>query len=269
MKKNIFLLISCFFALASCKKSGDGLSNTLMIGEVYRNGHLDAELIYAADKRLIRYNEYSVHDNQSVMGLYSLYEYGPGGQVAKRKVLTSGDTLNNYYLLTYDNSDQLSRFDWYIFGSELAEYRLFEYDQQGRISKYTTKSGKYHTDKNYSEFTYDEQGRLTNQKHYTWNTDKFYLSSNVDFTPAGKNVYVHWKKFKMNPSDFWIGELNAESRHTVNFKSDGEVLADVLETGTNRQYNGAGYLIKQTVTKTYNKPAFETEVRSMEYVYVQ
>lgn len=266
MKKNILILASCIVVLASCKKGGDGLSNTLMLGEVYRNGHLDAEYIYTTDKDLVRHNEYNAAGNQSVLYLYVLYEY-TGGLISKRKTFAS-DTLNNFHTLTYDNANRLSRMDWHVFGPGSQEYRLYEYNAEGLVSKYTIKSTSSNKTKSYVEFTYDNEGRLTNQKNYSWQTDHFFLFSNVDFTPAGKNVYKHWQKFKTYPSDLWIAELSAEVRHVTNYNDAGTATSDWTETSTNRQYNSAGYLVKQTVTKTYVKPANPSEVRQMEYNYV-
>ena len=195
MKKYFFLPVVALLFLFSCKKSGDGASNTFMIGEVLTNGYLESEYQYALDKKLVRYNQYNVVASQAKLGLYVLYEYGPDDQISKRKIFTSNDTLNNWYVLSHDNAGRLTRMDWYAFGATVTEYRIYEYDQQNRMSKYTVKNGANNATKGYVEYTYDDQGRLDLQKHYSWDTDKFKLTQEVDYVPAGKNVYNHWQKF--------------------------------------------------------------------------
>src|SRR5688572_17525356 len=111
MKKYFFLSTVAILFLFSCKKSGDGASNTLMIGEVISNGYLENEYQYSLDKKLIRINQYSVVASQAKLGLYMLYEYGPDNQISKRKIFTANDTLNNWYVLSHDNAGRLTRMD--------------------------------------------------------------------------------------------------------------------------------------------------------------
>lgn len=266
MKKYILFLIAAIAALSSCKKSGDGTSNTLLLSEVYYNGFLDNEYIYAADGRMLRFNQYSVVGNQSKLGLYVLNEHDADGLVIKRKIFAS-DTLNNYYVLSYDNAKRLARMDWYLTANSLLEYRLYEYDQKDRIAKYTIKNGASNANKSYVEFIYDDQSRLDKQTHYTWKTNKWVKSIETDYTSTGKNPYGHWQKYMTYPSDMLVGELQADSRHTQNFDDDGNVTSDYTETATNKKYNGGGYVTSQTLTKTYVKPVSPNVVRNMEYFY--
>ena len=269
MKKYFFLPVVAILFFFSCKKSGDGASNTFMIGEVLTNGYLESEYQYALDKKLVRYNQYNVVASQAKLGLYVLYEYGPDDQISKRKIFSSNDTLNNWYVLSHDNAGRLTRMDWYAFGATVTEYRIYEYDQQNRMSKYTVKNGANNATKGYVEYTYDDQGRLDLQKHYSWDTDKFKLTQEVDYVPAGKNVYNHWQKFMTYAGDLQVAQLTSESTHVLYYDDNGKVTTDYTTTATGRQYNGAGYLVRQTLTRVYIKPANPGNVANMEYTYVQ
>jgi hypothetical protein len=207
--------------------------------------------------------------SQPKLSLYVLYEYGPDDQISKRKIFTPNDTLNNWFVLSHDNAGRLTRMDWYLFSNTPYEYRIYEYDQQNRMSKYTVKNGANNATKTYVEYTYDDQGRLDFQKHSAWDTDKFKLTQEVDYVPAGKNVYKHWQKFMTYAGDLQVTELTSESVHTLLYDDNGKVTTDWTETATGRQYNGAGYLVKQTLTKVYTKPANPGGVRNLEYSYVQ
>lgn len=268
MKKYFFHLIIACIAFSSCKKGGDDTSNTLLLAEVYTNGLLDNQYLYSSDKLLLRFNQFSVSGNQSILGLYVLYEYDQDGLIEKRKVFSS-DTLNNYYIHSYDNGKRLTRMDWLVSGNALYEYRLYEYDQQNRMIKYSIRNGGTDATKNYTEFVYDAQGLLDVQRSYVWKSNNFLLSQEVDYVPAGKNVYAHWQKFMTFAGDLLVSELTAESRHVRTFNDDGTVVSDYTETGTNRKYNGSGYLVSQTIKKIYVKPALAETVRNMEYTYIQ
>lgn len=268
MKKYLLLSTVAILFLFSCKKSGDGASNTLMIAEVISNGYLETEYQYSLDKNLVRYNQYGVVASQPKLSLYAVYEYGPDDQISKRKIFTANDTLNNWYVLSHDNAGRLTRMDWYWLGT-LHEYRIYEYDQQNRMIKYTVKNGANNATKSYIEYTYDDQGRLDLQKLYAWDTDKFRMTQEIDYVPAGKNVYKHWQKFMTYPGDLQVAELTSESMHVLNYDENGKVTTDYTETGTDRQYNGAGYLVKQTVNRVYVKPANPGTVKNLEYTYVQ
>jgi hypothetical protein len=269
MKKYLFLSTVIILFLFSCKKSGDGTSNTLMIGEVISNGYLETEYQYSLDKKLIRNNQYGVVASQPKLSLYVLYEYGPDDQISKRKIFSSNDTLNNWYVLSHDNAGRLTRMDWYLLGATVYEYRIYEYDQQNRMIKYTVKNGANNATKSYMEYTYDDQGRLDLQKNYTWYTDRFKLTQEIDYVPAGKNVYKHWQQFMTYAGDLQVTELTSESVHTLSYDEDGKVTADFTETATGRQYNNDGYLVKQTLTRVYVKPANPGNVKNLEYTYVQ
>lgn len=268
MKKYLFIPTVAILFFISCKKGSDGTSNTLMIGEVHSNGYLETEYLYSTDKLLMRYNQYSVVASQPKLTLYVLYEYGPDDQISKRKIFAN-DTLNNHYVLSHDNAGLLTRMDWYFPGTTLFEYRVYEYDQQGRMVKYTLKNGANNATKSYVEYTYDNEGRLDSQKHYVWDTNKFRLTHELDYVPAGKNVYKHWQKFMTYPGDLQVSELTSESVHGLYYDDNGKVTTDFTETATGRQYNSAGYLMKQTLTRTYVKPANPGNVRNLEYTYVQ
>jgi hypothetical protein len=269
MKKYLFLPTIAILFLISCKKGGDGSSNTLMLAEVYSNGYLENEYQFSLDKLLIRHNQYTVVASQPKLVSYVLFEYGPDDQISKRKIFTANDTLNNWHVLSHDNAGLLTRMDWYLVAGTVTEYRIFEYDQQNRMTKYTIKNGGTNATKSYVEYTYDDQGRLDYQKHYSWDTDKFKLTQEFDYVPAGKNVYKHWQKFMTYPGDLQVSALTSESVHAISYDDNGKVTADWTETATGRQYNEAGYLVKQTLNKVYVKPANPGNVRNLEYNYVQ
>lgn len=269
MKKYSFLLMAIVFVFSSCKKSGDGASNTLLLSEVYRNAHLDLQITYSTEKWPLRYDEYGVVGNQSQLSLYILYEYGPNDLISKRKIFTPNDTLNNSYSLSYDNNNRLTRMDWLFPGNTLYNYRLYEYDQQNHVSKYTVKKGSDNANLTYNEYSYDGEGRLDSQKSYSWSTNKWVLNYEIDYTPAGKNVYAHWQKFMTYPADLMVADLVTESKHAIYYDNDGKVTADWTETATNRVLNNAGYVTKQTLTKHFTKPANADDIRTMEYSYIQ
>lgn len=267
MKKYLSPLL--IVLLFSCKKSGDGTSNTLLMAEIYRNGHLDNQYLWSADKDLLRFNEFSVSGNQSNLSLYVLYEYGPDGNMKHRKVFTPNDTLNNRYELMYDNGGRLSRMDWYFPGNTLYNYRLYEYDQEDRMKKVTEKKGGTNDNIAYTEYTYDEEGRMINSQRFSWATDKWRKTQDHDYMTTGKNVYEHWQKFMSMPTDMYVNELTMASKRIRLYTGDGDVGTDYKDSATNKKYNGSGYLVSQTITRYYTKPVQSNVVWELEYIYLQ
>lgn len=269
MKKNILLLTGCMIALASCKKTGDGLSNTLMIGEVIRNGILESSYTWTTDNLLIRQNEYGSSGGQSVLFLYVTCAYDADGKMTDRKIFTPNDTLNNRYELFYDVQGRLSRVDYFFPGNTINNYRIYEYDQQNRIIKYTQKNGSSNKSEAYNEYAYDNEGRLTMQRRFIWNSDKWKKTYEYEIIPAGKNVYDHWQKFMTLPTEFDRIELNMASKHVITYDLSENVASDYIDSAANRQYNGSGYLTSHQVTRTWNKPVKPQENWQLQYNYVQ
>jgi hypothetical protein len=268
MKKYSLLIMACLLVFASCKKNSDGLSNTLMIGEVVRNGILAQKYTWSSDNLLIRYDEYGTGSGQSVLFLYMTSEYDADGRMIHQKIFTPNDTLNNRNEMSYDLQGRLSRWDHYFPGTTLNHYRLYEYDQQNRVIKYTQKDAANKAEA-YNEYVYDNEGRLTKQARFFWNSDKWKKNYEYTYIPTGKNVYEHWKKFMMAPSDLSRPELNMASRHVLTFDLSENITNDYTDSTTERQYNGAGYLISQRITRTWTKPVKPQESYEMQYNYVQ
>jgi hypothetical protein len=268
MKKNLLLLMAGILVFISCKKGGDGTSNTLMLAEVYKNGLLEVEYIYSTDKKMVRYDEYSVSGNQSNLFLYVLLDYGANGKPAKWKIFTPNDTLNNWYDLYYDAQARVSRSDRW-FNSSILSYKLIEYDTQDRYSKITEKNGSTNANIYYTTYTYDDQSRLTAQQRYFWSSNKWNLDLDYTYVPAGKNVYDHFQPYTLSPTDMYRSELNMASKHVVDYDNTGNVTSEYSDSTTNKKYNSSSFLVSQTITRKWIKPVKADEVWEMEYVYVQ
>lgn len=267
MKKHFLLMIASFVLAMSCKKSGDGLSNTLMLGEVYKNGLLEAEYFYS-NKKLVRQNQYNVSNSQGKLSLYILYEYDQNDKIEKKKIFAPNDTLNNTTVFSYDNAARISRTD-FQFNGTLFYYTLYEYDAQNRFEKITDKDGGNNANQDYTQYAYDNEGRLTSQQQFIWHMNTWKKSSYITYIPAGKNTYAHWQSYTISPFDMYRSELNMASKQTLGYDNNETLTTERKDSAHNKQYNGAGYLISQTITRKYIKPAKADEVFEMEYKYVQ
>jgi hypothetical protein len=268
MKKISILLAACLIVFASCKKSGDGTSNTLMIGEVLRNSILSQKYTWSSDNQLIRYNEYSSSNGQSILFLYATSEYDADGNMKHRKIFTPNDTLNNRFEMFYDAAGRLTRVDYFFPGNTLNHYRIYEYDAQDRIIKYTQKD-KSNKAEAYNEYAYDNEGRLTMQRRFFWNSDKWKKNYEYEYVTTGKNAYEHWEKFMQLPTDLSRSELNMASRHVITYDLSENESNNYIDSATEKQYNSSGYLVKQKITRTWTKPVKPVESWEMQYNYVQ
>ena len=72
------------------------------------------------------------------------------------------------------------------------------------------------------------------------------------------------------PTELSVPDLQMLSRNYRNYDAEnGNITTQWKDSCTAKQYNGSGYLIKQTITRSYTKPVKPNDVWELQYDYVQ
>jgi hypothetical protein len=274
MKRKI--LVSCLLLFAvncfqSCKKESGG-GKTVLLSKVYRNGLLENEYLYDAQKRPYRMNRYSISQGQSSLVGYQQYLYNGNGQIREVDYFDKGNEIQQVLTLTYSLNGELTRLNDGSENGSLLQYYIFQYNADGTLSRFEIKSGATNKVQSEAIYSYADNKKLAKQiRNSTKNGSMALLDSTTYST--GKALPSHWSYFEMLPV---IGLLSF-NRLFFDMMLDGSFSYRVSATPekntysfTNKVYNSGGYLINQRIAlKTEHIGPVITTNDELTYEYVE
>lgn len=246
--KTFLFLIALSVLVFSCKKDKDNNNKQLYLSKVFKDGLLEYEYFYDADKKPFRRNEYTTNNGTSSYAGFRLYDYNSTKLLEAMTLFTKDNIFILKYRVQYDANKQPSRMDDLANDNTVRWYHIFDYNLQGDFSKYSIYNGTTNKKTIEANFSYNDNHKLTKiiRMNYTNNPATKYDSSNYYFN--NKSLPSGWKYFET----FVFGALPNGDRTFMDMNMDSSYYYYVdAPPSTNRatysgkQYNSEGYLIKQ------------------------
>ncbi len=239
--------MSLVVLLFACKKDKDNKSKQLYLSKVFKDGLLEIEYFYDANKLAFRRNDYTTNNGVSNYAGFRLYEYNSNKLLESMTMFSKNNAFIQKYRIQYDANKQPSRMDDLAADNSLEWYHIFDYNLQGDFSKYSIFNAG--TNKKTIEATYSyNDHKLTKiiRMNYSNNPPTKYDSSTWSLN--NKTLPTSWNAFETFP----FASLPTGDQTFMEMKLDSSFYYYVdAPPATNRatlsakQYNGEGYLIKQ------------------------
>jgi len=268
-----YFFITACLAVTSCHDDSDSpLTPEPLLTRIEENGVTALELIFDAERKLIRLNNFTEGDYSS----YTLFEYGSHGLEESRRYDADTDVLENKQQFTLDNQGRITSVENYGPLSNFKEViskSTFTYDASGRVLR---KQYIFENNVVYflQDFTYDANDHLLkSQWTYEVHEPDEHIGAIDEYTPGTNSIYDHLNTFYLlldtSGVETYILEMfNVRSHHTF-FDGDGEIVNEYRLDASAQQFNSKGFLTAQVLTR-HN--LFKTEadvIRQMSYEYIE
>jgi hypothetical protein len=267
--KWVLLLLLSVVLFTACKKD-KGSTNQLFLSKVFKNGLLQHEYIYGADKKPFRQNSFNTSMGQSNFARFRLYQYSAAGLLTEVTLFDKNNQFSYKYTFEYDASNHLTRMDDRADDNHIQFYYLFTY-AGNNMSTYTLYNAA--NKKNVEAvLSYDGNGNPTKMIRRTFINPVPALADSATYS-FEKKLPAHWSYFEMLPI---IGlSLGEETFFDMICTASLYYHVDAPPTKTdktfsNKIYDGQGYIQKQTISTRveYVGPATVTN-DELTYEYIK
>ena len=271
--KRLRTLLPLFFLATlivcnSCKKnSGSPAPPETVLSKILRNGALEQEFQYNAQKQLSRYIYYPTSRNSDLEynsngTLKSITETGMSGQLFSKK---------EYH---YNPSGVLDTIFVYLApevvvpGVDLQHTSslVYEYNGEGQITKETRVDPKKGDPLSYNLYTYNNNGSIKKIEYWKINAvadlTKVWLYGKSDSIPALAS------KIKLSPIDINLAYFYTIQIHTTSYNAAGIVSNEYEEKLKDRVFDKNGYMTEQTIERNFILPASPGEEVELVYIYI-
>jgi hypothetical protein len=246
--KTFFFFVSLMILLFACRKDKDNNSKQLYLSKVFKDGLLNVEYFYDANKLAYRRNDYTNSYGVSTYAGFRLYEYNSDKLLESVTMFSKNNGFLQKYRIQYDVNKQPTRMDDLAGDNSLEKYYIFDYNLQGDFSKYSLYDAGTNKKSIEANYSYNDNHKLTKiiRMNYLNNPATKYDSSTYSFN--NKTLPTSWNVFETLP----FYSLPTGDQTFMEMKLDSSFYYYVdAPPGTSRatfsakQYNGEGYLIKQ------------------------
>lgn len=270
MKQLLYLLVVCTVVFGCHKDKPSG--NPVLLSKIFKDGLLEREYFYSADRKPVRRNLYDVNNGQSVLSIFRLYEYSAEGLlVTVTDFVATNNNFQNKYSLQYDDNKRLTRMNDLSSTNVIQFYYLFDYDAQGNMihySLYSTDANKKTVD---AFYTYTTQGTISKIVRYNFMPAQV-MRDSATYVFENKKIPSHWVYFEALPV---VGLPNGEGdlfylycTSTFYYYVDAPPLI-TTRAFSEKQYNGAGLPVKQRMDRETNTGiSIKTATTFITYEYI-
>jgi|GEM_PF-3001006 len=279
MKKSnvLFMLLMGLTVLStniSCKKdrSSEPEPAEWVLSKVYSNGTLEFTYSYNDAKQLVEigsYNIYTGEPNQFVK-----LEYDEHGLLRKTSVNSEGTATLQTVYERGSNGELVGEETTALAGADagkVKERKTYTYGE-GRVSKVVGLDPDTGDEVGYMEIEYFPDGTMERSIRYVFDSaQRPHAWTEDHFVGNNRQIPENVAKYQGNPlihpyAPFFVAK---EFNSIVYDKTTSLVQSEQLVHLKNREYDEAGFLIKQIMTVEFVKPTKPNDERVVTYVYAE
>lgn len=270
--KILFFALLLVIGLFSCKKDKDNNSKQLYLSKEFKDGLLEVEFFYTPDKKPIRKNFYSTGNGISYFSSFRLYEYNSDKLLETMTEFSKNNTFINKYRITYDADKRPSRLDDLAADNTIQWYHIFDYNAQGDLSKFSIFNATTLKKTIEGNISYDAHHKVTKiiRTNHVANPTTLQDSSTFVFNtktlPTNWNYWENLVFVSLPKGDRLFMDMTCDSSYYYD-PDTPPITHKYIFSG--KQYNAAGYLIKQHVNLNQSFFQSATSDYDLTYEYIQ
>jgi len=270
--KTSFFFLSFVILLFACKKEKDNNGKQLYLSKEFKDGLLEVEYFYTPDKKPIRKNFYSTGNGISYFSSFRLYEYNSDKLLETMTEFSKNNLFINKYKIQYDANKRPSRMDDLAADNSLQWYHTYDYNAQGDLSKFSIFNAVTLKKTIEANLSYDAHHKVTKIIRTNYASNPVSMQDSSTFTFNDKSLPSNWNYWE----NFVFVSLPKGDRLFMDMTCDSSFYYDpdappithkFIFSG--KQYNSAGYIIKQHVNFNQSFLQSQTSDYDLTYEYVE
>ena len=274
MKKTSFLLSFMFIVICitACKDDSEpALPKEMVLSKVFRDGKLELEYRYNADKQLEQIREYD--KSTGLLDYYNEFQYDTRGFLQNEITYNADEKPTSTKKYLKNNNGQFVSSEFIpLTGADSGKVTTrheFEYNKEGYISKHSWIDPETDTEESFQSFYYYPNGNLEYYEYYLALEPSPEKVSEVRYSPASQLLPENIGKRGGYPINFDLLLLVAEEIKYKILDSAWGPASEYHELISDRVYNGQGLVIEQTMTYKYILPEKPEQIIYFTFEYME